>query len=548
MPGPTVHDEALPPTTRQRLAASDVPRRAAGTHPLVWVPALVVAAAMLLPALYLVVAAAGLPVETIVELLTSQRTLALAGRTLLLAVSVTATSLLVGVPVAWLTVRTDLPARRFFAIATALPLVIPTYVGAFTLVAALAPGGLVETWFGVRPPSPYGFTGAWAALTLFTFPYVLLTVQAGLRGLDPDLEHASRSLGRGPVSTFVRVVLPQLRPSAAAGGLLVTLYVLSDFGAVSILRYSTFTRAIFVQYRSAFDRAPAAVLGLVLVAMTVVFLVAEARVARDRAGRYAVRGAARVAPRANLGVWRWPAVALCSSIVLVALVLPVTVIVFWLVRGLAAGETANLALGAAGRTLLAAALGAVAGTLAALPVGIWSARSRSRTARFVERLSFTGYALPGIVVALSLVFFGIRVAQPLYQTLTMLVFAYVVLFLPQAVGAIRSSLLQVSPDVEAAARTLGSSRLTTLRRVTVPLARRGALAGGALVFLTAMKELPATLLLAPTGFDTLAVRVWSATAEAFYTRAALPALLLVLLGSVPLAVAMVRERRELASD
>jgi iron(III) transport system permease protein len=235
-------------------------------------------------------------------------------------------------------------------------------------------------------------------------------------------------------------------------------------------------------------------------------------------------------------------------VVLIALVIPVTVIVYWLVRGLAAGESANLALGAAGRSVLAAALGAVAGTLAALPVGIWSARSSSRVARLVERVSFTGYALPGIVVALALVFFGIRVAQPLYQTLAMLVFAYVVLFLPQAVGAIRSSLLQVDADVESAARTLGSSRLATLRRVTLPLARRGALAGGALVFLTALKELPATLLLAPTGFDTLAVRVWSATSEAFYTRAALPALLLIALGSVPLALSMIRERREVGTD
>jgi iron(III) transport system permease protein len=540
---PPAGERVLPPTTRR-----EVPRRAAGTHPLVWLPALVVAGAMALPAIYLVVATAQLPLADVVELLASERTLRLLGRTLLLAGAVTSAAVVVGVPLAWLTVRTDLPARRFFAVATALPLVIPTYVGAFALVAALAPGGLVEAWSGIRPPSPYGFFGAWLALTLFTFPYVLITVQAALRGLDPDLEHASRSLGHGPVATFVRVILPQLRPSAAAGGLLVTLYVLSDFGAVSILRYSTFTRAIYVQYRSAFDRAPAALLGLVLVALTIVFLVAEARVARDRAGRYAVRRATRAAPRAHLGVWRWPAALACSLVVLIALVIPVTVIVYWLVRGLAAGESANLALGAAGRSVLAAALGAVAGTLAALPVGIWSARSSSRVARLVERVSFTGYALPGIVVALALVFFGIRVAQPLYQTLAMLVFAYVVLFLPQAVGAIRSSLLQVDADVESAARTLGSSRLATLRRVTLPLARRGALAGGALVFLTALKELPATLLLAPTGFDTLAVRVWSATSEAFYTRAALPALLLIALGSVPLALSMIRERREVGTD
>jgi iron(III) transport system permease protein len=520
------------------------PRRVAGTHPLVWVPAVGVALAMLVPAVYLLVAAAELPAERIWQLVTERSTLELTGRTLRLAAAVTATSLLLGVPIAWVTTRSDLPARRFFAIATALPLVIPTYVGAYALVAAFARGGLIESWFGVVPPDPYGFRGAYIALTLFTFPYVLLTVQAALRGLDPSLEEASRSLGRGPLATFWRVTVPQLRVAAAAGGLLVTLYVLSDFGAVTILRYSTFTRALYLQYRSAFDRAPAAVLGLMLVALTVAFVVLEARTARDRGGQFRTAGPTRPAPVVPLGAWRWPAFVLCSAVVGIGLVTPVTVIVYWLVRGLAAGESVNLALGAAGRSLLAAGLGALAAVAAALPVAIWSARSPSRTARLVERLSFTGYALPGIVVALALVFFGIRVATPLYQTIAMLVFAYVVLFLPQAIGSVRAGLLQLAPNVEAAARTLGSSRLRVLWRVTLPLSRRGALAGGALVFLTVLKELPATLLLAPTGYDTLATRVWSATAEAFFTRAALPALLLILLGSVPLAVAMVRERRE----
>ena len=537
------------PATEQQLSRPLSPRRGRGgavgrTHPLVWVPAVAVALVMLLPAAYLVVAAAGLAPERIVGIVLDPATARLAGRTLLLAGSVTLASLLVGVPVAWLTTRSDLPARRFFALATALPLVIPTYVGAFTLVAAFARGGLIEEWLGIVPPSPYGFWGAFVALTLFSFPYVLITVQASLRGLDPALEEASRLLGHGPLRTFVRVTLPQLRVSASAGALLVTLYVFSDFGAVSILRYSTFTRGLYLQYRSAFDRAPAALLGLLLVLMTLVVIMLEARVARDRGGQLGSRGPSRPGPRVPLGAWRWPAAAACSLIVLLGLVTPVSVIVFWMVRGLRAGEQVNVAIGAAGRSLLAAGLGALVAVLAALPVAIWAGRSHSRLARVAERASFTGYALPGIVVALALVFFGIRVVPGLYQTLAMLVFAYVVLFLPQAVGAIRASLLQVDGNVEGAARVLGSTRTATLRRVTLPLSRRGALAGGALVMLTALKELPATLLLAPTGFDTLATRVWSATSEAFYTRAAVPALGLILLGSVPLAVLMVRERRE----
>ncbi|TVP64045.1 MAG: iron ABC transporter permease [Nitriliruptor sp.] len=542
---PTTSDQLtrqLPGGPERRPRAGT--RRVAGVHPAVWVPSLLVAAAMLLPAIYLVLATVELPPARIWEIVTEPATLRLAGRTLLLGSSVTAASLVLGIPLAWLTVRSDVPARRFFAVATGLPLVIPTYVGAFALVGAFARGGLVEEWFGVTPPAPYGFWGAFAALTLFSFPYVLITVQSGLRGIDPTLEEASRLLGNGPVRTFLKVTVPQLRASAAAGGLLVMLYVFSDFGAVSILRYSTFTRGLYLQYRSAFDRSPAALLGLLLVAMTVAVIVVEARVARDRGGQFGARGPTRPAPAVPLRAWRWPAAGLCSLVVLLGLVTPVTVIGFWLVRGLQAGEQVNVALGPAGRSLLAAGLGALAAVAAALPVAIWSARSSSRIARLVERASFTGYALPGIVVALALVFVGIRLATPLYQTLAMLVFAYVVLFLPQAIGAIRTSLLQVNPNVESASRVLGGTRLTTLRRVTLPLARRGAIAGGALVFLTALKELPATLLLAPTGFDTLATRVWSATEEAFYTRAAVPALFLILIGSVPLAIAMIRERRE----
>ena len=549
MPTPTPVTDR-PPTSRWPVPTSRRgtfpagPGRIAGVHPAIWVPALLVAAAMLLPAIYLLIATLDLPPARIWAIATDPATIRLGGRTLLLGSSVTAASLAIGIPLAWLTVRSDLPARRFFAIATGLPLVIPTYVGAFALVSTFARGGLIEQWFGIVPPSPYGFWGAFTALTLFSFPYVLITVQSGLRGIDPSLEEASRLLGHGPVRTFLKVTLPQLRASAAAGGLLVMLYVFSDFGAVSILRYSTFTRGLYLQYRSAFDRSPAALLGLLLVGMTVAVIVAEARIARDRGGQFGARGPTRPAQVVLLRAWRWPAVALCSTVVLLGLVMPVTVIVLWLLRGLQAGEQVNVALGPAGRSILAAGLGALAAVAAALPVGIWAARSSSRIARLVERASFTGYALPGIVVALALVFIGIRLATPLYQTLAMLVFAYVVLFLPQAVGAIRTSLLQVNPNVEAASRMLGSSRLATLGRVTLPLSRRGAIAGGALVFLTALKELPATLLLAPTGYDTLATRVWSATEEAFYTRAAVPALTLIVIGSVPLAVAMIRERRE----
>jgi iron(III) transport system permease protein len=515
----------------------------------VWLPAVLVAAGVLLTPVYLVVRAAEGGAAGAWELLADVELLRLLWRTVSLAAVVTAACVVLGVAAAFLTTRTDLPGRRVLAVATALPLVVPTYVGAYALVATFAPGGLFQDvvralGLDVTTPSPYGFWGAAIALTLFSYPYVLLTVQAAVRGLDPSLEEASLTLGVGAWATFWRVTVPQLRPATASGALLVTLYVLSDFGAVTLLRYSTFTRVIYLRYSATFDRSSAAVLALALVVVTLVVLVAEARAGRARVDDLATGGGGtrRDLPVLPLGRWRWPAAALCWGLVVLALVGPVAVAGTWLVRGLMVGEDVLPDLGTVLRTLQAAGFGAVAAALAAVPIATWSTRSGGRLARFVERASFTGYALPGIVVALSLVFVGVRLG-PLYQSTLLLVIAYVVLFLPQAVGAVRASLLQVPGSLEEAARTLGDGPTRALFRAVLPLARGGAASGAALVFLTVVKELPATLLLAPTGFDTLATRVWATTTEAFFARAALPALLLLVVGSVPLAVLTFGPRR-----
>lgn len=514
--------------------------------PVVSVAGLAVAVLVLLPLGYLVVRASELGGDRIIELVVSERVRGLLWRTGLLAVTVTVSSVAIAVPLAWLTVRTDLPLRRLWVVATALPLAIPTYVGGFAFIGALGPRGILHGWlepFGVTSlPSIYGFPGAWLVLTLFTYPYVLLTVRAAVRRLDPSLEEASRTLGHGSWATFRRVVLPQLRPSITAGSLLVALYTLSDFGAVSMLRFDSFTRAIFVQYRASLDRSTAAVLGLVLVAVTLAVLSGEAAARRSTSYHRLHSGGARPAAITPLGRWRWPVVALLSALVLVALVLPLAVIGTWLLRGIDAGEPLRLTTTLIGNSLRASALGAVAAVVAAWPVAVLSVRRGGWLGRLVEGACWAGHSLPGVVVALSLVFFGARIAPGIYQTHWLLTLAYVVLFLPQALGAMRTSLLQITPRLEEASRLLGHGSTATLWRIVVPLARPGILAGAALVFLTCMKELPATLLLAPTGYPTLATQVWSATSEAFFARAAAPALALVLLSSLPMAVLVLRER------
>ena len=511
------------------------------------IPALLVGAAMALPVVYLLVRGASAS-DQAWDLLFRARTLETLWRTLLLIGCVTALSVAIAVPFAWLTTRTDLPFRRAWTVLAALPLVIPSFVGAFLYISALGPKGLLQSaldvLFGVqRLPDMYGLLGATAVLTLLSYPYLFLTVRGSIANLDPATEEASRGLGHGAWGTFFRVTLPQLKPSITAGSLLVALYTLSEFGAVAMLRYNTFTFTIYQQYEGAIDRSIAALLSFVLVIMAVVILLMEGYT-RGR-GRYfrSGAGAAREAEVVKLGRWKWVALGALGTTLSLALVLPVGVLAFWLARGIGAGEPLLLLWDATKNSLLVSGVAAVVTVAMAIAMAALLVRYPSRLNRMLEPVSFTGYALPGVVVALALVFFGAKYARPLYQTHWLLIFAYAVLFFPVALGSVRSALLQINPRLEDAARSLGHDPLRVLGRITLPLMRSGVLMGGALVFLLTMKELPATLILGPLGFQTLATSVWSATSEAFFARAAAPALMIVLTSSIPMTLLVLREKR-----
>ena len=505
-----------------------------------------VGAVLVMVPAYLFIRTAGAGAATW-DLLFRMRVLETLFRTLLLVVTVTAGCIALAVPLAWLTLRTNLPWRGLWAVAMALPLVIPSYIAGFIVVVALGPKGmlqqLLEALFGLeRLPEIYGFPGAWLTLTFLSYPYVLLTVSGALSRMDPSLLESSRGLGQGSWATFRRVVLPLLRPAIASGGLLVALYTLSDFGAVSLLRYETFTWAIFVQYDSGLDRTLGAALSLVLVIMA--FGIVGLEITTRGRSRYyrSDPGSPRPAGLVHLGWWRWPGLGLCGLVLAISLVLPASVLVYWAVRGIAAGEPLVLLWAPALNSIIAGALASVAVVVAALPVAVLAVRYPGAFSTVLERVTHIGFALPGIAVALALVFFGANYATPIYQTLGLLIVAYVVLFVSPAVGALRTSFLQISPRLEEAARSLGRSPWQVMTSVTLPLARPGIASAAALVFLLVMKELPATLVLGPIGFNTLATSAWAAASEAFFAQAAVPALLLILLSSIPLAFLMLRQR------
>lgn len=502
----------------------------------------VVAAGMILPLAYLVVRTLGAGSDFLAVVATP-KTAQLAARTLALVIGVVSVSIGISLPYAWLVVRSDLPAKRLWALLGCLPLIFPSYVAAFCLVAFLGPHGHLRDWLaplGVErlPALAYGYSGALGALALFTYPYVLLLLIAGLRNLDPAVEESAQSLGNSRLQTFFRVAVPQLRAPLTAGSLLVALYTLSDFGAVSIARYNTFTLSIYNAYRTLFDRGVAASLALVLVAMTLAILAVQSRLAgRTHSSRTRPFRRSRAVA---LGRWKTPAILALVGLNLLTLAVPLGVISHWALLALRAGNPLGAAWQATANSLLAAALAALACTLLALPVAIWAARYPGIRSRAAERLAQSGYALPGLVVALALVFFATRHAPDLYQTLAVLIAAYVIRFLPQALGASRNALAAISPRFEEAGRSLGRGRLAVMRTVTLPLVTPALTAGAGLVFLTTMKELPATLILRPTGFDTLATRIWSATSEGIYSQAAVPALALLAASVAPIYLLVIR--------
>lgn len=475
------------------------------------------------------------------EILFSARTVELLVRSGALVTLVTSSALVVGVSAAWLVVRTSLRGSAVWGVLIAMPLVIPSYVIALAYLAASGPRGLVADVTGIAVPVVTGLPGAWLALTLSTYPYVFLMTLAAVRRLDPALEEAAAGLGAGTWRVFRTITLPQLRPALGGASLLVALYTLSDFGAVSLMRFDAFTRVIYAQYAGRLDRTPAAVLSAVLILIALVIIIAEER-SRGRSA-YFTRRPSRTAPRRELGGWaKTGAYLFLGTLVAAGVVLPIGVLVAWVVRGANAGQIVAIEWDAVFGSLVGSSLAAFVAMAAAIPIVVLAVRHHNRSTRWLERSVYVTFSLPHITVALAVVYFSVNFLGPFYQSLTLLVVVYAAIFLAQATGPTRAALLQVNPSLEEAARGLGRGPLATLRTITLPLIWKGVAAGGALVFLTTMKELPATLLLRPTGFETLAVRVWSAANELFYARAAASALLLLLVSAVPMYLLVIRNR------
>ncbi len=448
------------------------------------------------PLAYLVAFAGTRGTAVALEVVTTPPTRWFLWTSLVLTGGVTAAVVPVGVGLAILVARTDLPGRRFWLVAGTLPMALPSFVAASSYRALF--------------PGLDGLPGAGVALGAVLLPFVFLPTAVALRHLDPALADVARSLGDGPLRAFRRAVLPAVRPAVAGGALLVALGVLGDFGAATTMRAHTFTSLIYSSYLAGADLARGAVQSVLLLGCTAVILALEAR-GRGRGARHRLGpGAARPLVPVALGRLRWPAVVVAVLAVGAAGGLPAA----GLVRGLVAAVEAESPVGAsvvadAARASAAAAGWAAAAALAAaLPVALSAARHRERVGRVAETATYVASALPPLVVGLAVAFLAVRTVPGLYRRLPVLVFAYVVLFLPLAVVALGARAAQLPLALTDVARSLGRSPGVVAATVTAPLLAPAVASSFALVFLAAFKELPVALLIGPFGFETLAILAW----------------------------------------
>lgn len=498
----------------------------------------------MIPVLFLITGALGAGREGL-EYLLRARTLVIIGNSIALAAATTVFATLIGLPFAWLTSRTDLPARRILLVLGLAAMVMPSYLTAVTYAEMFGPKGILQSLLaplGVdRLPGIKGFAGAALTITFVTFPYIALPARAALLHVDQSLEEAGQSLGLNRWQVFRQITLPQLRPALSAGMLMTALYSLSDFGAVAVMHFNAFTRAIFIQTES-FRMDKASVLGLALIVMTLGLLFLQARL-RSGGKHYRIgTGASRQLNPVALGKWKAPALAFCAAVVFVGVGIPMLVLLKWF-AGHTLTNPIHVSLSAlVSNTVSVSAVSALAASLAAFPLALLALRSASRLDIWLVRAAYIGNVLPGIVIALALVFFATQHMFSVYQTLPLLIMGYAIRYLPFSIGATESAFAQINPRFEEAARSLGLTSRGALLRVTAPLARGGILAGLALVFLNVMKELPITLILRPIGFRTFATRIWSAYDEAFLSSIALPGLMLILVSACALAIILRREK------
>lgn len=554
------HSTTQPLPTESEARAVQAARYQRWIQRLWRIPAWMMAALVLLPISVIVLSWGSDQTEIWQHLIETQLG-TLLKNTLILVVGVGLWVIALGVSLAWLVATCEFPGRRWLDWALMLPLAIPTYVVAFVVLGLLDYSGPVQTlwrqWLGndawfpdVRSPAGVVFV-----MVTVLYPYVYMLARSAFLAQGRGLMDASRLLGHSPLKSFWRVALPMARPAIAAGTALALMETLADFGAVSVFNYDTFTTAIYKSWFGFFNLPAAAQLASLLLLFVGLALYAEQR-ARGNSRFHQQPQRSREAYQLS-GAKAWLASTYCLMVVLVAFVIPVGQLLLWVIET-GASDMNQRYWQLIGHTFSLAGMAAATTTLLALLVA-YSLRLRGKhQLSGSARIASLGYALPGSVLAvgimLAFAFFdqqlinplrellGLEPRQVLLGSLAALVLAYMIRFFSVGFGPVQSSLERIRPSFQEAAHTLGASQWQVLKRIYLPLLTPGLLTALLLVLVDTMKEMPATLLLRPFGWDTLAVRIYEMTSEGEWERAALPALTLVLI-SIPPVIVLIRRSR-----
>lgn len=486
----------------------------------------------------------------------------LLANTLVLVVGVALGTSVLGVSLAWLTARCEFPGRRWLDWALMLPFALPAYVLAFVFLGLFDFSGPMQQTLrqllGLGPHWSLEVRNAGGVITVMTlvfYPYVYMLARVSFLGQGQSAYEAARVLGQGPWQAFWRVSVPMARPGIAAGLALALMETLADFGAVAIFNYDTFTTAIYKAWFGFFDLNSAAQLASLLLLLVLGALWLE-RHFRARA-RFGDSGRGRTRRIRLSGARAWLACAYALGIFLLAFGLPVSQLALWAWETREQLDTRYLDL--LGHTSLLGGMAALLTVAGAFVLAYARRHHGDAFTRAGVRVATLGYALPGSVLAVGVMlsltwvdnrladlwhaWFGVDSGLLLAGGLVGLLLAYFVRFLAVAFGPVESALERIRPHLQEAARSLGASPREVVRRVYIPMLRPGLLTAALLVLVDVMKEMPATLLLRPFGWDTLAVRIYELTSEGEWERAALPAVALVLAGLVPVILLVRRSAR-----
>ena len=480
-----------------------------------------------------------------VDFIFNYKILKIALNSILLVFLVVFLATAIALPLAFLNVRTNLPFAKYLLSISVLPIALPSYVIATTQIELLGPRGIVydiiSNFFEIAPlPSFYGLSGSVIVLGLITYPYIYIGLCATFRRFDFQMIDASRTLGASVSKTFNRIIIPLVLPTIASGSLLVSLYVLSDFGAVALLRFNTFTIAIFNRMYSSIGNYGVLELCSLVIVFCFIILFIESRSRTN--SRYFSNSTSVNLRILDLGYWKWVILPFALLPTVLGFLLPVMILLYWLISGIFF-ETSFInvyedlfseIIGSVTISLISSIIITFLATTVVLII-----RKKIRIISFIiEKTSYIGLSLPGIVVAMSLVFFTINYLDFIYQTYIVLIFGYLISFLPAALTPVKSSVSQIDPSLEEASYSLGKGKVMTFYNVIVKLSIPGVSYGGVLVFILCIKELPLTLILSPLGFSTLATSIWSSASEAFFMDTAAASLVLILVAGIPTYIFM----------